>query len=440
MQTLEQLRSGALAGSTSIRLSCGLTEFPSELFQLVDTLELLDLSNNHLTNLPDDFGRFSKLKIAFFSDNLFTEYPEVLADCPLLEMVGFKSNQIVTVSEKALSNHIRWLILTNNKIERLPASIGNCFRLQKVALAGNRIKVLPDEMAACLNLELLRISANQIQKLPEWLMRLPKLSWLAYSDNPCSVAQQSNVLLPDIPWSELEVKEQLGEGASGVISKAVWIPFFGKEVAVKVFKGEVTSDGLPLSEMNTCAAADNHRSLVTLLGKISHHPHQKEGLVFDLVPSSFRNLGKPPSFITCTRDTFEPDTFFSLKDLTRIAFQTASVLEQLHSKGIMHGDFYAHNLMIDDQSNVLLGDFGAATMYDVSLPVGVLHEKLDVRAYGCLLDDILENMQPELKDHPVAETFMTWRNECFLIVPEERPTFSEIHSRIKSLIDQVLIQ
>ncbi|MDF2451505.1 MAG: protein kinase [Bacteroidota bacterium] len=440
MQTLEQLRSGALVGSTSIRLSCGLTEFPSELFQLADTLELLDLSNNHLRSLPDDFGRFSKLRIAFFSDNLFTEYPEVLADCPLLEMVGLKSNQIVTVSEKALSKNIRWLILTNNKIERLPASIGNCFRLQKVALAGNRLKELPDEMAACLNLELLRISANRIQELPEWLMRLPKLSWLAYSDNPCSVAQQSNVLLPEIPWNDLEVKEQLGEGASGIISKAVWNPFFGKEVAVKVFKGEVTSDGLPLSEMNTCAAAGNHQSLVTLLGKISHHPHQKEGLVFDLIPSSFRNLGKPPSFTTCTRDTFESDTSLTLRDLTQIAFHTASVLEQLHSKGIMHGDFYAHNLMIDDQPNVLLGDFGAATMYDVSLPGSVLHEKLDVRAYGCLLDDLLENMQPELKDHPVVGTFRTWRNECFLVVPEERPTFSEIHSRIKSLIDQVLIQ
>lgn len=440
MQTLEQLRSGALTGSASIRLSCGLTEFPSELFQLADTLESLDLSGNHLKSLPNDFGRFSKLKIAFFSDNLFTEYPEVLSDCPLLEMVGFKSNQIVHVSEKALSKNIRWLILTNNKIEKLPASIGNCYRLQKVALAGNSLKELPDEMTTCRNLELLRISANHIQKLPEWLMRLPKLSWLAYSDNPCSVAQQNNVLLPEIPWTDLELKEQLGEGASGIISKAVWNPFFGKEVAVKVFKGEVTSDGLPLSEMNTCAAAGNHHSLVTLLGKISHHPHEKEGLVFELIPSSFRNLGKPPSFVTCTRDTFEKDTFFSLKDVTQIALHTASALAQLHSKGIMHGDFYAHNLMIDNQSNVLLGDFGAATMYDVSNPDGILHEKLDVRSYGCLLDDLLEHLQPELKDHLVAETFKTWRNECFLVVPEERPTFSEIHSRIKSLIDQVLIQ
>lgn len=432
MQTLEQLQSGALAGSVSIKLSEGLTEFPLELFSLAESLELLDLSGNQLSTLPADFGKFSKLKIAFFSDNLFTAFPEVLAQCPLLEMVGFKSNQIVHVSEKALSKNIRWLILTNNKIDQVPASIGNCYRLQKVALAGNRLKELPKEMAACRNLELLRISANQIQKLPDWLMSLPKLSWLAYADNPCSVEQQNNILLPEIAWKELELKEQLGEGASGIISKAVWKNFFEKEVAVKVFKGEVTSDGLPLSEMNACAAAGNHQSLVTLLGKIIDHPHQKEGLLFELIPATFKNLGKSPSFITCTRDVFDEDTFFSMKELYQIAFQTASVLEQLHSRGIMHGDLYAHNIMIDNDANTLLGDFGAATMYDSSLRENSLNEKLDVRAYGCLLDDLIEHLDSNEIENTVVESFKELRSDCFNEDVSSRPSFKEILKRIGS--------
>ena len=432
MQTLKHLQSGALAGSVSIKLSEGLTEFPIELFSLSESLELLDLSGNQLSTLPSDFGKFSKLKIAFFSDNLFTEYPEVLADCPMLEMVGFKSNQIVHVSEKALSKNIRWLILTNNKIEQLPASIGNCYRLQKVALAGNRLKELPEEMAKCHNIELLRISANQIRKLPEWLMNLPKLSWLAYSDNPCSIEQQNNVLLPEISWKELDIKEQLGEGASGIISKAVWNNFFEKEVAVKVFKGEVTSDGLPLSEMNACAAAGNHQSLVTLLGKIIDHPQQKEGLLFELIPATFRNLGKPPNFITCTRDIYDKGTFFSLNELHQIAFQTASVLKQLHSKGIMHGDLYAHNIMFDTDANILLGDFGAATMYDTSSPESNLHEKLDVRAYGCLLDDLIEHLDSNETKNTVAESFKKLRKDCFNEIVSSRPSFKEILEKINS--------
>ena len=203
MQTLAQLQAGELVGCTAIKLACGLTEFPKELFDLADSLEMLDLSGNQLSTLPSDFGKFKKLKIAFFSDNLFTEYPEVLADCPLLEMVGFKANRISSISEKAMSSHLRWLILTNNCITQLPKSIGNCTRLQKFPLAGNQLTELPEEMANCRNLELLRISANNIQELPEWLLTLPKLAWLAYADNPCNEIKYNNHIMYDIRINQL---------------------------------------------------------------------------------------------------------------------------------------------------------------------------------------------------------------------------------------------
>ena len=430
MQTLEQLQSGKLAGCTSIRLSCGLTEFPRELFDLADTLELLDLSGNKLSTLPNDFRKFTKLKIAFFSDNLFTEYPEVLADCPLLEMIGFKANQINYISEKAISKNIRWLILTNNQIPQLPKSIGNCYRLQKVALAGNQLTELPDEMANCRNMELLRISANKIKVLPQWLLMLPKLSWLAYSDNPCASTIHDNQSLNEIDWSNLELKEQLGEGASGIISKAK-LRSQQKEVAVKVFKGEVTSDGLPDSEMNACALAGTHSSLVTLLGKIKNHPLQKDGLVFELIPKTFKNLGKPPSFISCTRDVFDMGANFSYKEIHQTALDTASVLLQLHSKGIMHGDFYAHNLMIDENAHVLLGDFGAATLYDLNESNALLHEQIDVRAFGCLLDDLIMNADAEAKKRLLS--FVQLKENCMNESITERPTFKEIYQSLQSI-------
>jgi hypothetical protein len=433
MQTLEQLQAGELAGCTAIKLACGLTEFPRELFNLADSLELLDLSGNQLSALPNDFGKFKKLKIAFFSDNLFTEYPEVLADCPMLEMVGFKANRISNISEKAISSHLRWLILTNNCITQLPKSIGNCTRLQKFPLAGNQLTELPEEMANCRNLELLRISANQIKELPEWLLTLPKLAWLAYSDNPCSEIKYNDHSLNNISWDELNVKEQLGEGASGIISKAIWNKTEQKEIAVKVFKGEVTSDGLPLSEMNACAMADNHQCLVTLLGKISNHPQQKEGLVFELIPTEFKNLGKPPSFETCTRDTFDAGTVFTITELVEIALHSVSVLEHLHDKGIMHGDFYAHNLMIDQNANTLLGDFGAATIYDRTAPNALLHEKIDVSAYGCLLDDLLERMEESETNKELMTQLVKLKNECLHEIVSQRPNLKEIKNKFNSI-------
>ncbi|UOQ69990.1 hypothetical protein [Hymenobacter cellulosilyticus] len=41
---------------------------------------------------------------------------------------------------------------------------------------------------------------------------------------------------------------------------------------MKVFKGAVTSDGLPHSEMVACISAGAHPNLTTVEGKISAHP------------------------------------------------------------------------------------------------------------------------------------------------------------------------
>ncbi|MER2539862.1 MAG: protein kinase, partial [Azonexus sp.] len=94
MNTLEQLRAGELTGSRRIKLACGLSEFPREIFDLAETLEILDLSGNTLNSLPDDLPRLRHLRILFCSDNQFTELPAVLGQCTQLSMIGFKANQI----------------------------------------------------------------------------------------------------------------------------------------------------------------------------------------------------------------------------------------------------------------------------------------------------------------------------------------------------------
>lgn len=65
MHTLAQLQSGELQGITRLQLSEQLTEFPKEILSLADSLEILDLSNNQLTTLPNEINQLSKLKIFF---------------------------------------------------------------------------------------------------------------------------------------------------------------------------------------------------------------------------------------------------------------------------------------------------------------------------------------------------------------------------------------
>lgn len=184
MHTLEQLRSGALKGIKRLDLSAGLTEFPPEIFELADSLEILNLSDNLLCQLPDDLDRLCHLRILFCSANRFVEFPTVLQKCKSLEMVGFKSNQICHVPEGALPRLLRWLILTDNRLESLPDDLGDCLRLQKLMLAGNRLRALPASLANCTELELLRISANTLEQMPAWISGHPKLAWLAFGGNP----------------------------------------------------------------------------------------------------------------------------------------------------------------------------------------------------------------------------------------------------------------
>lgn len=433
MHTLEQLKAGKLKGITSIKLSAGLTELPAELLQLVDTLEILDLSGNKLTDLPKDITLFKKLRILFLSNNNFTGFPDVLENCTALDIIGFKANQIQAIPENAIPVSLRWLILTDNRIEALPESIGRCTKLQKVMLAGNRLQALPDSMQACKNIELLRISANDIHVLPAWLLTLPRLSWLAYANNPCSVlTQQEHVtLLPQLSWESFIFEEQLGAGASGDIFKA-YLKDEKAPVAIKIFKGAVTSDGLPYDEMQACIKAGKHENLVNVQGELIGHPDGKPGLIMELIDADYKNLGGPPNFVTCTRDTFTTEQAFSPDAILSIARGIASVADQLHANGVMHGDLYAHNTLINSHFHPLLGDFGAATVYSRGAKVhtGILLERIEVRAFGCLLDDLLSRADQSVEAMYALEDL---RDSCLNANTESRPCFKEIKKALQAI-------
>ena len=443
MHTLQQLISGELASAepaiTRLQLAEKLTEFPREIFDLADSLEVLDLSNNQLSHLPADLGRLHQLKILFLSNNQFDHLPAVLAECPKLEMIGFKANQIKTVGENSLPLQTRWLILTDNKIEKLPDSMGQLSRLQKLALAGNRLSELPSSMANCRNLELARLSANKLSALPDWLLQLPKMSWLAFSGNAFN-AKLADAPMVKVNMANIQLNHPLGEGASGVIHHANWIKQpaslkgVDSEIAVKLFKGEVTSDGYPQDELNCCLAAGEHPNLIKVVAKIAQK--NQLGLVMKLIPASFYNLGLPPSLASCTRDTFKAGTEFTPEQITKIAFSMADILTHLHAQKVSHGDVYAHNTMIDEQASVLFGDFGAAS--DLSVLPQVQREAMEsveVRALACLLEDLLAH-NSEGYDSSLIGALTELKNTCMHEDTVFRPRLSEIKHKLQSLLVQ----
>ncbi|MFM5537470.1 leucine-rich repeat-containing protein kinase family protein [Aeromonas veronii] len=448
MHTLEQLRAGELCGARHLKLCENLTEFPSEILSLKETLEVLDLTGNQLSTLPDELAGFGKLRIIFCSENRFTELPEVLGRCPALTMVGFKANRIATVSAKALPAGLRWLILTDNAIDRLPDELGQCDALQKLMLAGNRLRELPASLANCRNLELLRIAANRIERFPEWLLSLPRLSWLAYSGNPFSEGAEARAIndahVDPLAWETLALGELLGQGASGVIHRATLVGNSadevtqasdrgnGSQVAVKLFKGAVTSDGLPRCEMAASLAAGTHPNLIKVIGKVADHPSGIPALVMELIDPAFANLAGPPSLDSCTRDVYPEGLHLSVPDALAMAHGIASVAGHLHRAGIMHGDLYGHNILFargpDASARALLGDFGAASLYDRcdrERAVGL--ERLEVRAFGCLLEELLAHC--DTQDSPL-DGLHQLKAACLSELPAERPDFAYIERQL----------
>lgn len=435
LNTLQQLRNGELVGARRLKLAGGLTEFPPEIFTLADSLEILDLSGNALTALPDDLPRLSRLRVIFCSGNPFTDLPAVLGRCSQLEMVGFKACRIATVPAAALPEKLRWLILSDNEVSELPPEIGRCARLQKLMLAGNRLTALPAELAACRNLELLRIAANRLTFLPDWLFSLPRLSWLAYAGNPFCQNQPS-IAVDRIDWAQLALGEKLGEGASGVIHRAEWRAGEATQpVAVKLFKGALTSDGLPQSEMHACLAAGEHPNLIPVLGRVVEHPGNVDGLVMALIGHGFKNLAGPPSLESCTRDVYAVDAAFCLDAALRLAHGIAAAARHLHAQGIAHGDLYAHNILHRDDGTALLGDFGAASPVDRGDAAQALAlERIEVRAFGCLLEELLARCRPAADAEKTAKMLADLQRRCLDETPESRPLFAEIAALLCGLV------
>jgi len=310
-------------------------------------------------------------------------------------------------------------------------------------LAGNRLTSLPSEMAHCRKLGLLRLSANKLTSIPLWLFSLPELSFLSFAGNPCAPSFEDNPVLDNISWSSLSVHHLLGEGASGIISQGTWFTLTSsnpKAVAIKLFKGEVTSDGSPIDEMNACITAGRHSNLIDPIGKIHDHP-EKRGLVLELIPPHYKNLGLPPTLESCTRDAFHPQTVFSVEKCKNILLGIAAAATHLHERGIAHGDLYAHNILIDDNGHALLGDFGAATIYGKEHEMGDRLERMEVFAFGHLIEDLLglverrvdeDNVMGE-KDAYVVEglNLLHWR--CTDPVVGERPLFKDVYEELAGL-------
>jgi hypothetical protein len=193
-----------------------------------------------------------------------------------------------------------------------------------------------------------------------------------------------------------------------VIHAAVWQPAGApaQPVALKLFKGAVTSDGLPRSEMAACIAAGRHPHIVGVEGRLGGHPEGRQGLVLPRIAPHYRPLAGPPSMASCSRDVYAPGLRLPAARAVAIARGMHAALGHLHGQGLMHGDLYAHNILVDGDGGCLLSDFGAASFLPVDDPRrSSALQALDRRALGVLVDELAAHC-----DDPMA--LGPWRSNA----------------------------
>jgi hypothetical protein len=149
MHTLEQLRSGALAGTRRLDLACDLTELPDEVLALADNviahlptalgqrpaLQKLMLAGNQLRALPDSLQAAQSLELLRISANRLERVPDWLTELPRLAWLALAGNRMgwTFANDTALPD-VPWTSLTLGTLLGEGAS-GHIHRAQAAGLA-----------------------------------------------------------------------------------------------------------------------------------------------------------------------------------------------------------------------------------------------------------------------------------------------------------------
>ncbi|CAL4060276.1 unnamed protein product, partial [Meganyctiphanes norvegica] len=133
---------------------CGVVELPPDTFVMCRLLQKtsLLLNNNAMSNLEKGgkLAELSSIQVLDLSENKISNIPD---------------------SINKLSN-LRILKLSGNKLKSLPSSISECVKLEELELASNKFSKVPTSVCALPKLRLLSLCDNRFTSLPVELCRL----------------------------------------------------------------------------------------------------------------------------------------------------------------------------------------------------------------------------------------------------------------------------
>ncbi|GIX97983.1 leucine-rich repeat-containing protein 57 [Caerostris extrusa] len=210
----------------------GLHEFPREMFQLVNVLRTLDISNNKIGNLPPSIGNFTNLKSITASHIKITSIPEEIGTLKKLEVINFSNNDLTSLPASFVQLvNLRTLNLSNNKITDFPHIFKNMKKLELLDLSHNTLVEVPDHVKEVAAIEI-NLNQNQISVLSEAIAECSRLKVLRLEENCLNLNAVPEKILTDSQISLLAMDGNLFE-SKDLHAREGWEKYMERFTATK---------------------------------------------------------------------------------------------------------------------------------------------------------------------------------------------------------------
>lgn len=115
---------------------------------VVGNLVVLNLARNRIKYLPPEFLKDAvMLRFLDISFNGLEVLPDMVCKCSSLEVLAITNNQLTRLPEPIeMLQKLRKLFCSYNRLTCLPALIGECSKLKKIHVVSNEIRFLPDSV------------------------------------------------------------------------------------------------------------------------------------------------------------------------------------------------------------------------------------------------------------------------------------------------------
>lgn len=155
---------------------CKIQKIPKQLFSL-NSLQMLNLWDNQLTNLSSAIGELYSLTYLNLETNQLTMLPDELFSLPSLQKLFLGDNQLTSLpaSIGRLKKTLIYLNLNRNCLTELPNELFSLTSLKTLGLSYNLLTELPDAIGQLISLEKLTLEGLSMEKLPQSLKKIPSL-------------------------------------------------------------------------------------------------------------------------------------------------------------------------------------------------------------------------------------------------------------------------